>query len=262
MVEQLLEELSALEQVEAVALGGSRAGAVYDAHSDYDVYLYCTSPVPEEVRREILSRYCGHMELGNSYWEYEDNCVLHGGVEMDILYRDLDDFTAGVAAVVEQHRAANGYTTCMWHNLRTCRILRDKKGRLQAAKERFAVPYPPALKENIIRRNRNLLCDAMPAYRGQILKAVGRGDQVSIAHRTAAFMESYFDILWAVNEKTHPGEKRLVELCKKECALLPEGFEENLARLYADLFAAPQRVEEDLARIIAALKKLLEEEHI
>lgn len=41
MVEQLFKELSTLPEVEAIALGGSRAGEVYDEKSDYDVYLYC-----------------------------------------------------------------------------------------------------------------------------------------------------------------------------------------------------------------------------
>ena len=53
----LFEELSALPGVEAIALGGSRAGKAYDEKSDYDVYLYCTSPVEEDIRQELLGRY-------------------------------------------------------------------------------------------------------------------------------------------------------------------------------------------------------------
>lgn len=55
MIERLFQELSALPQVEAIALGGSRAGESYDAASDYDVYVYVTAPVPEEVRRTLLA---------------------------------------------------------------------------------------------------------------------------------------------------------------------------------------------------------------
>ncbi len=40
MPEKLFEELAQLEQVEAVVLGGSRAGEQYDQDSDYDVYVY------------------------------------------------------------------------------------------------------------------------------------------------------------------------------------------------------------------------------
>ena len=44
-VDELLAALSRLDEVEAVALGGSRAGTAYDDQSDYDVYVYCTGTV-------------------------------------------------------------------------------------------------------------------------------------------------------------------------------------------------------------------------
>lgn len=257
MVEQLFQELAELPQVEAIALGGSRAGTVFDASSDYDVYLYCTEPISQHVRSQILSRYCAVMELGNHFWEYEDNCTLNSGVDLDLLYRDLDAFCRDVASVVEEHQARNGYTTCMWHNLMTCRIIYDGTGRLTAAKKRFDVPYPPQLKENIIRRNWALLRTSLPAYRGQLLKAAKRGDLVSVNHRAAAFLESYFDILFALNEVTHPGEKRLVALCRRDCALLPDHFGENLELLFAHLFDQLQALPDDLDRILDALGQIL-----
>ncbi|MBQ7758595.1 DUF4037 domain-containing protein [Anaerotignum sp.] len=257
MVEKLFDEFAALPQIEAIALGGSRAGEVYDKKSDYDVYLYCTSAIEEDVRLCILEKYCSFMEIGNHFWEYEDNCVLKNGIDIDILYRDLDSFAENVASVVEQYQACNGYTTCMWHNLKTCKIIYDRDGRLQAVKDRFSMPYPKQLKENIISKNMKLISDAMPAYPLQIAKAVERKDLVSIGHRTAAFMESYFDIIWAMNELTHPGEKRLVSLCKKQCSVLPANFEENINQLYADLFTDLDSVGEDVARIICELKKVI-----
>lgn len=257
LAEDLFAKLSALPEVEAIALGGSRAGAVWDEKSDYDVYLYCTAPVDEALRRELLGRYCSAMEIGNCFWEYEDNCTLQNGVDIDILYRDLDGFVRDVASVVEDCQSRNGYTTCMWHNLQTCLILHDRDGRLTAAKARFNVPYPPLLRKRIIERNRRLLWGSLPSYAGQIAKAAGRGDLVSVSHRTAAFLESYFDILFALNRQTHPGEKRLVQLCRERCSLLPERFEENLERLFADLFAGDSRVREDIATITDELEKIL-----
>lgn len=257
MVEQLFKELSELPEVEAIALGGSRAGKNYDEKSDYDVYLYCKSDVPEDIRTRILSKYCSRMEIGNHFWEYEDNCTLNDGVDIDILYRNLDDFTNDVASVVESFRAGNGYTTCMWHNLRTCKVIYDRDGRLDEAKKRFDVPYPQQLKQNIIDRNMQLLHTAMPAYELQIAKAVKRNDLVSINHRVAAFMESYFDVIFALNELTHPGEKRLVQLCKENCRILPANFEENLNKLFVDLYVHKDVAAEDLANIIERLQEIL-----
>ena len=257
MIEGLFRDFSNLAQVEAIALGGSRAGEVFDEKSDYDIYLYCTGEVTEEEKRPILEKYCSYLELSNHFWELEDNCRLKNGMDMDILYRNLDDFVLDVASVVEQKNARNGYTTCMWHNLLTCKIVYDANGRLTEAKRRFSVPYPQELKRNIIDRNCKLLYAYMPAYSDQIRKAVKRNDLVSINHRTAAFMESYFDVIFALNEQTHPGEKRLIRLAKERCAILPNHFEENIQKLYSNLFINPEEAVAVLEEMIVELKQIL-----
>lgn len=96
------------------------------------MYLYCTAPIDEEARRALLVRYCTVMEIGNHYWEYEDNCTFRDGVDLDLLHRDLDGFAADMRRVVEGHEASLGYTTCMWHNLRTCKVVFDRHSRLEA----------------------------------------------------------------------------------------------------------------------------------
>lgn len=257
MFEKLIYDLTCLPQIEAIALGGSRAGSRYDEKSDYDIYLYCTAPISEDIRRTLLTKYCSYIEIGNSFWELEDNCTLKNGIDMDILYRRLDEFCEGLSNVVEKFQAYNGYTTCMWHNLLTCNILYDRDGRLAEAKDRFSVPYPPLLRENIINRNLRLLKDNLPSYDRQIRKAAGRGDLVSVNHRVSAFLESYFDILFALNERMHPGEKRLVALCKESCSILPEHFEENLNNLFSHMFQDPQMLNNDLHHILEELTKIL-----
>ena len=101
----------------------------------------------------------------------------------------------------------------MWHNLATCRIVYDRDGELEAMKKRFDVPCPEELRDEIIRKNRALLSGVLPSYDAQIRKAWARRDLVSVNHRTTEFLASYFDIIFAMNGRTHPGEKRLVTLC-------------------------------------------------
>lgn len=257
MINKLFEELKQLPQVSAIALGGSRAGTNFDEKSDYDIYLYIDSPININTRKTILSKYCKVMELGNSFWEYEDNCILNNDIDIDILYRNLDDFTKCLAYVVEEFNSHNGYTTCMWHNLLTCKIIYDKDGKLQKIKERFNVPYPKELKQNIIDRNMKLLSEALPAYSLQIKKAIKRNDKVSINHRISAFLESYFDIVFAVNELTHPGEKRLISLCKQYCKILPNNFEENINELFNNMFIDDYKTIETLATIIKEIKEII-----
>ena len=45
MPQQLFKEFAQLDQVEAIVLGGSRAGQHFDKDSDYDVYIYLTDSI-------------------------------------------------------------------------------------------------------------------------------------------------------------------------------------------------------------------------
>ena len=237
--EAFFAELSGLSQVEAIALGGSRATGRCDESSDYDVYVYLTNAVAESQRRTILEKYCGYLEIGNTFWELEDDVTLKNGIDMDIIYRNLEDFAKGISSVVDDCNAWNGYTTCMWHNLITSRILFDRTGRLTQLQKQYKIPYPKQLKENIIANNRKLLSGMLPSFDGQIRKAENRADLVSVNHRVTEFLASYFDILFALNEMTHPGEKRMQEICVRECKILPENFSENLNRLFDGMFREP-----------------------
>lgn len=259
-MEKLFKELSDLPQVEAIALGGSRAGSDFDDKSDYDVYVYCKEKVSEDMRSVLLQKYCSRIEIGNHFWEYEDNCILKNGVDIDILYRDLDAFAKGISEVVDECGTHNGYTTCMWHNLCTCKIIYDVDGRLTSLQKKYKIPYPNLLKQNIINRNMKLIRYAMPAYEGQIAKAVKRSDLVSINHRMTEFLASYFDVIFAYNELTHPGEKRLIALCEKQCKRLPANFRGNLEQVFYDMYSRPESISKDIDKIVSELEKLLRSE--
>ena len=234
--EELMRELSSIPQVEAIALGGSRSTARNDEKSDYDIYVYLNDSVEEDVRRNILEKYCGYMEIGNSFWELEDDVTLNNGIDMDIIYRNMQEFENTVASVVIDCNAWNGYTTCLWHNLITSGIIFDREGKLAALQEKYRIPYPAKLKENIISNNMKLLSGMLPSFDMQIKKAEERKDFVSVNHRVTEFLASYFDILFALNEMTHPGEKRMQSICSKECEILPEHFDDNLTRLFSGMF--------------------------
>jgi len=204
MIEKLFQELFEIKDVDAIALGGSRAGVNFDKKSDYDVYVYVNGIIEENLRKQILSKYCSYTEIGNSFWEYEDNCVLNDGTDIDVLYRNADDFFREIENVVVKCIPSNSYTTCMWHNLLTCKIIYDKSGKLASAKKLYDVPYPPRLKEAIVNRQLKLIDESLPAYNKQITKALLRNDTVSVNHRITEFLASYFDLIFAINEKTHP----------------------------------------------------------
>lgn len=102
-----------------------------------------------------------------------------------------------------------------------------------------------------------LLHDSLPAFDRQILKASARGDLNSVNHRISEFMASYFDIIFALNELTHPGEKRLVSLAVNQCNILPSNFEENINKLFNSMFNDSDTLKETLNEMIAELNKII-----
>ena len=225
--DSLWNEFKNLPEIEAIALGGSRAGTNYDKNSDYDLYIYCNQIPEESLRKKILEKCCQYMEIGNSYWELED----------------------------QDHNAYNGYTTCMWHNLLNSKILYDKNGRLRKLQKQYDIPYPEELRANIINKNMRLLTGNLPSYDIQIKKALTRKDLVSVNHRIAAFLESYFDIIFALNRLTHPGEKRMVQLALQQAEILPKNFENNLNKLFENMFKDSETTIQTLNDMITEIEK-------
>lgn len=249
-------EFTKLPEVTAIVLGGSRSGSNYDRSSDYDLYIYCENIPNKDVRKLILDKHCSYIELENQFWEVEDNCTLSDGIDIDIVYRNINDFENNIENVVEKHQASNGYTTCFWHNLKNSKILYDPHKEFYRIKERFSVPFPKKLKENIILKNFRLLTGNLPSYDKQIIKAFTRGDLVSVNHRIAAFIESYFDIIFAVNELTHPGEKRMISYAKEHAKILPNDFEVNVNELLNSIGSNIVEIENNLKNIIKKLEDI------
>jgi len=203
-----------------------------------------------------LGKYCRYMEIGNSFWELEDDVTLIDGIDMDIIYRNMDDFEKTISSVVMDCIPWNGYTTCMWHNLITSQIVLDKNKKLNTLQEKYRIPYPRRLKENIISNNLKLLNGMLPSFDTQIKKAEHRGDLVSVNHRITEFLASYFDIIFALNEMTHPGEKRMQSICSKECRVLPYHFDENLDRLFAGMFR--ENISPVISDMVIEIKKIVQ----
>ena len=260
MPEKLFEELAQLEQVEAVVLGGSRAGEQYDQDSDYDVYVYLKDSIAPEIRRNLLGKYCSYMEIQNEFWELEDDCILNNGIEIEFIYRSLDDFDQELQKVVLEHQPHNAYTTCMWYNLLHSKVLYDEENRYTALQNKYRIPYPATLKRNIIERQSLLLETSLPAFSKQIKKALKRKDILALNHRSSEFFASYFDLLFALNEQLHPGEKRMLSYAKKNCTLLPRGFEANIQAYFQNLYQRDKLQEtlDTLNQLLEQLKSLVE----
>ena len=191
MVQDIFNEYARFSQVCAMAVGGSRAVKRNDQYSDYDVYVYCLKPLSLEERRPVLEKYCGSMALDNHFREHVDVCIMDDdGAQLNIIYRDLDDFLERLAWVVERFEPLDGCTTTLWHSLLTCRIAYDKGGHLAAAREKYSVPYPQELKNNIISYQMNRIKYGMLSIMAQTKKAMRRGDLSDISRNVNRLLDS------------------------------------------------------------------------
>jgi hypothetical protein len=254
-----------LPQVEAVALGGSRGGGgvATDAASDIDLYVYTRGDVALADRRGIVEAAGGaaRADLGMHFWGPGDEW-LHAptGIHVDAIYFDAAWMEEQVDRVLVRHEASLGWTTCFWHTVRRSIALEDPRGWFARLQARCAVEYPEELRRAIVALNHPVLRGVLPAWANQLAKAARRGDLVSVNHRLAGLLASYFDVLFAVNRVPHPGEKRLVEAAVGGCARLPEGFPADLEDLLrtatTDLAGLPARID----RLLDRLDELLEAE--
>ncbi|HOV15110.1 MAG TPA: DUF4037 domain-containing protein, partial [Spirochaetota bacterium] len=151
------------------------------------------------------------------------------------MYRDINWIKDQLERTVIRCEAWVGYTTCFYHNFMTSKILFDRDGILTQFQKEYNIPYPEKLKENIIVKNLPLLKDCLSSYYNQIKVAINRDDIVSINHRVAAFLASYFDILFAINKTGNPGEKKLIKIVNEQCKIVPKDFNENINSLYKSL---------------------------
>lgn len=227
-LKNMLNDFSKLEEVEGILLAGSHATKTNDKDSDYDIYIYVSKEISIDKRKIITDKFCSYMELNNTFWETEDDGMLkEDNIPIEIIYRELDFFDAVLNRTLIKCEADIGYTTCFWANLINSIILYDKNGKLNKLQEKYKVAYPYELKKNIVRKNYPLLKLQMPAYYYQIEKALKRDDYISVNHRVAALLASYFDIIFAINEMPHPGEKKLLKIIKDKNLKVPYNMEMN-----------------------------------
>lgn len=229
ILQEIVNDFKSIEAIAGISFAGSSTSKRDDKLSDVDIDIFTYSDIPVELREKIISKYAGYKEVGNDYWGQGDEFILRDkNIPIDIAYFGIDWIEDTIENILVKYNAATGYTTCFWHNIKNAKIIFDREGRLNKLKDMANTNYPKELKENIIKKNYPLLKKNISSYYNQISKAVSRGDLNSINHRLAGFLASYFDIIFAINEMPHPGEKRLVNIIKNSCTKIPMNFEVDI----------------------------------
>ncbi len=233
LARELARRFQEFSTVEAVAWGGSQATAGGDRLSDIDLYVYTTAVVPLAAREAlVVEMRSSRADLNLQLWDLGDEWYdADTGLEVDIIYWEPAWIESQLDRVWRQHQANLGYTTCFWYTILHSRPLYDRRGWFGDLQQQGQQPYPEALRYAIIAKNHAALRRVIPSYAHQVEKACQRKDLISLNHRVAALLASYFDVVFALNRVLHPGEKRLSERAQAQCARLPPNMAEQVTAL-------------------------------
>lgn len=229
LAERAAAAYGAVPGIVAVAVAGSFETGMFDQQSDIDLYVYAEAIPGLATRREIAARSADRTETGNDAWEPGDEWIdAESGVHVDVMFRTPGWIEDQLERVLVRHEASLGYSTCLWHNVLHSRPLFDPAGWYRDLQASATTPYPAELKRAIVAKNQPLLRDALSSFLHQVDLAVARSDAIAVQHRITALLASCFDVLFAVNELPHPGEKRLLRYATTRCTKLPTQFEERI----------------------------------
>jgi hypothetical protein len=201
------------------------------------------------------------MEINNQFWEPGDEWIeTFSDIAVDVIFRTPQWIEDQLERVLVRHEASVGYSTCFWYNVLTSQMLFDRSGWYRALQKRAQQPYPEPLRLAIIGKNFPVLRQTISSFLHQVEKAAARSDLVSLNHRVANLLASYFDVLFAVNQLPHPGEKRLIEIAETRCAKRPAGMTQQIESV---LRASATLSHEVVARadlLVEGLEQLLRSE--
>lgn len=253
---EIIEKYRTFSEVTAIAIGGSGVNKTSDTLSDIDVYVFVDKDIAVNNRKEFIKNYSSNYEVGGEYFGSGDEFFVDElNQQLDVMYWNKNWFNGVVENTWVKHYPSNGYSTAFLFTLNNFQIIYDKDGWLTNLQNSIKTGYPLELKNNIIKRNMMLMrSKPFASYYEQIEKAIKRKDIVSVNHRISAFLASYFDIIFAINEMLHPGEKRLIQYANNNCKILPKDFEKNINNL---LSASDDEILKILDLIFRNLKNTL-----
>jgi predicted nucleotidyltransferase len=223
-------QFSKLDLVDAITLGGSLATGKANANSDIDLYVYSSEPVSLDARVQIIEPRSSQRELDAPYWETEDYWLeKESGIKVEVIYRSHWPLEA-LQDMFANNRAHMGFSTSIWHNIVTSKVLFDRKGWYASLQKIADVPYPDSLANAIIGKNFSLLRGSLAAHPKQLALAIDRNDMVHAYHRIDMILASYFDILFALNRTLHPGDKRMLAYAA-DLKYTSKGMHDDVTRL-------------------------------
>lgn len=233
-LERVVAAVSSLPGYIAMSLGGSTQAGLHDEQSDYDVHVFWRAPLAEPaLRARHLERVAdpGRVRVDIRSWGLEDWLYIDHRL-VELIYFNLDDLQAHVAQAYSTGLSDEGFATALLYIIANGRPLYDSTGEIAALRQRLNDHFPEPTRDLVLRHHTPLLA----IYARHVQLAQARGDLLSVQHRRYTVQMVFFNLLFTLNRRYHPGEKRLL-LHAARCPLQPADLAERwnrVARLAAD----------------------------
>lgn len=267
LLEALVSQLSAIEGVEAIVLGGSYASGTFHDASDMDIGLYYSEAAPfaiEEIRR--IARGASSEQPVTVTDFYQWGAWVNGGAwihtrhgKVDFLYRNLDHVhrtidqaEQGISHHDYGQQPAYGFHSVIYlAETRACIPLFDPRQRIRDLKRRVEV-YPPRLKQKIIQ-------DSLWSVEFTLLHARGFADRADV-YNTAGCMtraaSSLTQALFALNETYFMRDKQVMEVVEA-FPIRPAGYVAEVCRILASPGSTREALTETVARMEQAWRDVV-----
>ncbi len=234
----LLADLTAIDNIAAVVLGGSHATGQATEKSDLDVGIYYYHKAPFEVAdiRAVAEKYATETPTVTGFYEWGP--WVNGGAwietsagKVDLLYKNVEQIQATIAqaknGVWENHfeqQPPYGFSSVMFlAETHVCIPLYDPAGVIGALKAEVAV-YPEKLKAAIIQQ-------CLWSAEFTIAHAEGffrKKDVYNTVGCLTRAVKNIVSVLFAINEVYPITDKRAMETLEK-CTKIPENLKNKVA---------------------------------
>jgi predicted nucleotidyltransferase len=266
LIHQIAEQISRVEGVCAVVLGGSRARGTQTPTSDIDLGIYYQPDLPLDLAaltrlaQELDDSHRPDLLTATSGW----GPWINGGgwlsvesIPVDFLYRDLGKVTAvinachaGQVEMFYQPGHPHGFASSIYMaEIAVCQPLQDRQGKIAALKA-STWPYPPALKKALVEK---FAWEAGFAL-GTAGKSVKRGDVAYVAGCCFRSVMCMLQVIFALNGQYWLNEKGAVTLADS-FSLRPSDLKNRIESAFGNLQADP----ESLATATHILVELVED---
>ncbi len=271
LLTEIVSRLEAVDGVEAIVLGGSRARGTHTSASDIDIGIYYDPQRPLDLhplnniatelddghRAELLT------EIGGwGPWINGGGWLRIQNIPVDFLYRDLARVAEVLAAcragqidVVYQPGHPHCFTSAIYlGEVAVCQSLWDPRGTLAQLKAQTS-PYPPALKAALIQRFGWEADFSIKTAE----KSIKRGDVTYAAGCCFRAVACVLQTLFALNETYWLNEKGALALAAT-FPLCPSDLQTRVEAGFTNLSAAPDALAAAIARfeeIVRDTEKLL-----